>query len=336
MTEMPIDSEMGEYLIPGEAAILERYLEIFRDHFQRHYQDKPGMARRAIHAKSHGLLRASLEILPHGQSDLQYSIFRTPGTYEAFVRISNGDGPAGPDTDKIASVGFAIKVRGVREPKLLAEQTEDSQDLLFLNQPAYISRDVRGYEPLMRAIDGGLYRKIMAFLWNPLGILYRLRASPKDNPLNAPFWGVAPFRLGSTAVKYLIRPVSPQAKSANADADGLQRMLWQRIGQADVEFDLFLQRRILDGTELRSMPIEDYSVAWDEAKSVPVKVGRLCLVRQEPDSTLESLGEQMVFSPWNTTSDFRPLGSLNRARRVVYAYSAQRRHELNGSVYPFA
>ena len=47
-----------------------------------------------------------------------------------------------------------------------------------------------------------------------------------------------------------------------------------------------------------------------------------------------SAGEAMVFSPWNTTADLRPLGSLNRARRVVYQLSAAARHA--STVSPFS
>ena len=117
------------------------------------------------------------------------------------VRISNGDGPPGPDTDKIASIGFAVKVRGVESEKYFADQTEASQDFLFLNQPAYIARDVRDYKFLMRAIDGNVWDKLVTLVRNGRGLWYRLKASPKDNPLNTFFWGAAPFRLGDIAVK---------------------------------------------------------------------------------------------------------------------------------------
>jgi hypothetical protein len=77
------------------------------------------------------------------------------------------------------------------------------------------------------------------------------------------------------------------------------------------------------------MPIEDYSVAWDETRAKPVRVARLHVPRQRLDDMLDQEYEHLVFSPWNTTKDFRPLGSLNRARRVVYPLSVARRHELN-------
>lgn len=341
MNEINIDSEIGEHLIPGEADILRRYSEIFNSHFRKHYEGKGVVTQRAIHAKSHSCLRATLEVFDHGDPDLRHGIFRAPAVYDAIVRISNGDGPAGPDKDKIASIGFAIKVRGVEAEKYLPDQTENSQDFLFLNQPAYIARDVRDYESLMRAIDGSLLTKFFAVVRNRRGIWYRLKASPKDDPLNTFFWGVAPFRLGNVAVKYLIRPSQPQPVNKKdlrkmASADYLKSLVRQHIEHGDADYEFYLQKRLLDGSEDREMPIEDYSIAWDENKSVPVHVGRLRISQQKLDEALDQEGEHMVFSPWNTTKDFRPLGSLNRARKVVYALSARRRHELNRVVNPFA
>jgi hypothetical protein len=341
MPDIEIDSAIGERLIPGEAEIIERYTGIFQSHFRKHYEGKGSMARRAIHAKSHSCLRATFEVFDHGNPELRHGIFRAPARYDALVRISNGDGPPGPDTYRIASIGFAIKVRGVELTKYFPNQTETSQDFLFLNQPAYIARDVRDYESLMRAIDGGVFAKAFTLLRNTKGLLYRLKASPKDCPLSTLFWGVAPFRLGDVAVKYLIRPTKPQPMEKKelrkiACADYLKPLIRQHIESRDADFDFFLQKRRIDGKEDREMPIEDYSVIWDETRSVPVPVGRLRIPRQTLDEALDQEGEHMVFSPWNTTADFRPLGSLNRARKVVYAVSSQRRHEINRAVNPLA
>lgn len=331
-----IDTKIGEYLIPGETEIIDRYIKTFSKHFKKHYEGKSGVTQRAIHAKSHGVLQAQLEIIDHGDEELQFGIFKSPKTYDALVRISNGDGPAGKDTDKVASIGFAIKVRGVTNEKYFPEQTEDSQDFLFLNQPKYITSDVRAYESLMRAIDGGIFDKIHALVHNWRGLLYRRKASPKDNPLNTFYWGVAPFKLGNTAVKYLIRPKDVQPKTPNDMADGLKPLVKKYIENKHATYEVYVQKRILDGKELKKMPIEDYGITWDETHSVPVHVGTLHMPKQKMDNQLDSKGEHMVFSPWNTTKDFRPLGSLNRARRVVYAFSVQARLKLNKTKNPLA
>jgi hypothetical protein len=329
-----IDSGIGEYLIPGEAGIMNDYLAIFYAHFKKHYEGKPGTARRGIHAKSHGCLRATLEIFDHGDPELQHGIFRAPASYEALVRVSNGDGPPGPDTARLVSVGFAIKVLGVEAEKFFAEQTEKSQDFLFLSQASYISRDVRGYRSLMKAIDGGIWSKLRALFCNFRGIWTRVMSLPKDDPLNTHFWGIGPQRLGAIAVKYLIRPCDPVPKDNKklrslASADYLKPLMREHIESREANFDFFLQKRLLNGRENRDMPIEDFAVPWDETKSVPIRVGKLRIARQSLDAELDRRCEDMVFTPWNTTKDFRPLGSLNRARLVVYTFSVRCRHEIN-------
>jgi len=333
----PIDATSGEYEIPGERELLQRYVDLFERHFARHYTSKHLPPRRAIHAKCHATLRARFEVLGHGDPQLSHGVFEPPATYAAVVRISNGDGPAGPDTDWVASIGFALKVFGVLHPKYLAAQGEDTQDFLFLNQPAYIASDIRDYLSLMQAIDGGIFRKALALVKNFSGLRYRRQASPKDNPLNTYFWGVAPFRLHDVTVKYLMRPANPEPRQIprKRTPDYLKALVKAWIEKRPAEFDVFLQKRLLDGTQLRNMPIEDYAVAWDERRSIPVRVGRLSIPVQRVDDEFDrGYGEPMVFSPWNTTSDFRPLGSLNRARLVIYQISSSLRS--GATVSPFA
>jgi hypothetical protein len=326
-----IDTSIGEYKIPGEDEIVQAYVRIFEAHFKRHYLSKGLRPQRAIHAKSHGYLSAGFEVIDHGQPDFRHGIFQEPGAYRAIVRISNGDGPPGPDTNRIASVGFAVKVLGVTIRKYLAAQREDCQDFLFLNQPAYISADVRDYRPLMQAIDGGPFDQLLAVMRNLRGILYRLKASPKDDPLNSNFWGVAPFKLGAGAVKYLIRPSSPEKKQAHSLSDNyLTELVKAHIEDRATSFDFFLQRRLLDGSEGKHMPIEDYSVAWSETRSAPVRVGRLSIPVQRVGTSF-SRQEELSFSPWNTTYDLRPLGSLNRARKVIYEFSSGARRQSHES-----
>jgi len=332
MFDFELDTTAGEYRIPGETDILESYVTMFNRHFAKHYSAKEVIARRAIHAKSHGCLKARFEVIDHGDPDLRHGLFRTPAAYDTIVRLSNGDGPPGPDTAKIPSLGFAIKVLGVTAPKLLPDQIENTQDFLFLNQPAYIASDVRDYTSLMQAIDGGFCYQVLALIKNLKGLLYRLKALPKDNPLNTNFWGVAPFRLGNIAVKYLIRPSKPEPINLPRPLaeNYLKDLVKAYIEDRDADFDFFIQKRLLDGNEKRDMPIEDFSVPWEETKSIPVRVGHLHIPRQTLDDAFDrEQGEGLSFSPWNTTADLRPLGSLNRARRVVYQISARTRQKMN-------
>lgn len=41
--------------------------------------------------------------------------------------------------------------------------------------------------------------------------------------------------------------------------------------------------------------------------------------------------EKMSLSPWNCLDAHRPLGSINRLRKIVYAHSKKKREALNAS-----
>ena len=63
---------------------------------------------RAFHAKSIGLVEATLEVdsLPQ---ELSVGLFRQPGIYEAWIRFTNGSPNPGEDSKKAAR-GMAIKI----------------------------------------------------------------------------------------------------------------------------------------------------------------------------------------------------------------------------------
>ena len=57
------------------------------------------------------------------------------------------------------------------------------------------------------------------------------------------------------------------------------------------------------------MPIEDYSVAWDETQSVPMHVGRLRIPAQKLDDAFDQeQGEHLTFSLRKIDKGFAPPG----------------------------
>jgi len=75
------------------------------------------------------------------------------------------------------------------------------------------------------------------------------------------------------------------------------------------------------------MPVEDASVEWDETHSVPVTVATLVIPAQrvDPSGELAARCEPMSFNPWHSLVEHRPLGGMNRLRKVVYLASVQKR-----------
>jgi len=41
--------------------------------------------------------------------------------------------------------------------------------------------------------------------------------------------------------------------------------------------------------------------------------------------------EQLSFTPWHSLPEHQPLGSINRARRVIYEAVSEFRHRINGT-----
>jgi hypothetical protein len=97
------------------------------------------------------------------------------------------------------------------------------------------------------------------------------------------------------------------------------------IAPAEFLFSIQLQ------ADPQSMPIEDASICWDERVSPFVPVATLRIPMQDFDtSTRNSQGENMRFSPWHCLPVHRPLGSINRARRMVYHAISELRRRVNG------
>jgi hypothetical protein len=60
-------------------------------------KEKQGRAVRFAHAKSYGIVRASVEIESGLAPEYAQGIYAIPATYEAVIRFSNGLGHLGPD-----------------------------------------------------------------------------------------------------------------------------------------------------------------------------------------------------------------------------------------------
>ena len=52
---------------------------------------------------------------------------------------------------------------------------------------------------------------------------------------------------------------------------------------------------------------------------------------QQVDSAAQrAFGENLSFTPWHSLPEHRPLGGINRARKIVYAAISTFRHAQNG------
>ena len=79
------------------------------------------------------------------------------------------------------------------------------------------------------------------------------------------------------------------------------------------------------------MPVEDPTVEWDQAVSPYVKVATITIAPQRfLGKEHEEFCDNLSFTPWHCLAEHRPLGGINRVRKVVYETISLLRHELNG------
>jgi hypothetical protein len=114
----------------------------------------------------------------------------------------------------------------------------------------------------------------------------------------------------------------------------ITRKICRRIISQALARDLRSQEAVFDfkvqlQTDPVGMPVEDVSVEWDENASNPVTVATLRIPPQKVDGSddLATGCETMSFNPWHALAEHRPMGRMNRLRKVVYQASIANRAE---------
>lgn len=276
---------------------------------------------RTTHRKQVQGLAATVEVLPDLPDYAAHGILAAPATYEALVRLANGDFHVLPD--KVPDIrGFAVKVLGVDGPGALGGSTT-VQDLLFNNHPAF---PVRRSEDFVRLVEGAAKGQAamirIAFvrfgLVGGVAVLRRARSTisrPFAGFAAETFWTGAPLANGPYAMRLRVVPTDPRPAPDRNDWAGDIRA---RLAEGPLVYSIDAQFFVDEATT----PIEDPTVDWP-APYVPV--ARLTLAQQDPTSADGlALAERVsgaTFDPWAGLADHRPLGEIMRARKVLYRVS---------------
>jgi hypothetical protein len=78
------------------------------------------------------------------------------------------------------------------------------------------------------------------------------------------------------------------------------------------------------------MSVEDSMVEWNETQAPFYDVATIVIPPQDFDTPEQNqFGENLSFNPWHALPEHRPLGALNRLRKVVYDRISRVRHEMN-------
>ncbi|WP_020484995.1 catalase family protein [Methylomonas sp. MK1] len=322
------EKQLAEEIIPpNESQVIEDLTAQLK---AKIIQDNPtGIMRRDAHPKMHGLVKAEFIVEADLPEELKIGLFKEPKTYQAWIRFSNASGTINPDHDNDIR-GMAIKLMGVPGEKLLdAEKHAQTHDLLLISASRFVTKDVEEFDALVKALTGSVLAKIVFFLSHWRVVFNLLRSMHKfANPLQIRYFSATPYLLGSRAVKYSAIPhvAAPDSIPSKPAADYLRLAMVRQLQSGDAVFDFAVQLQ----TDPEAMPIEDPGVEWLETLSPFRKVATIRIFQQAFDTEAQNtFGEHLSFTPWHALPEHRPLGGVNRARRVVYNAISAFRHERN-------
>lgn len=326
-TPLTPSTEWKEQLAADEAGRYADYARRFAE-IQARKSAKYGVGR-TLHRKQLVGAHGSLEVLPDVPSFAWHGLFAVPAKYEVLVRLSNG----GMDRtrDSLPDIrGFSLRVLGVKGDSALGNGPAQSQDFTLINQEVFAFAGSAEFVDFVEAAsrgNGALLKFLLrryGLIGGPRQLLRMLGLATKSfgGFATEPLYSALPMACGPYAVRVRLVPAAgngPAGAHAKEDWGG---DFSARLKRQPLQWDLQLQPFVSEALT----PIEDASVNWTSPYST---VARLVLPQQDTGSDQgQALAKQVeadVFDPWHALAAHRPLGDVQRARKVVYFQSQKGR-----------
>lgn len=332
-----IDEEIGEKAYPDEAHLTHQIADEVEKGIRAQYQ--AGNARRDVHSKTTGCMRAEFRVNDSIPENLAKGIFIPGKVYEAIIRFSNGSGDPKQQSDSHDDGrGISIKLLNVPGQKILeSDKDATTQDFVMINHPVFFTNDPHTYLTLIRKASGNLLTKLTIPI--DLGLkgtlLFKeLNSGKISNPLQVQYFSASAFQLGlgkdRLAVKFSVKPASNKIDPMPEDPgpDFLKDMMKNTLSKGPVTLKFLIQPKTDD-----SLSVEDCMHEWKEEVAPFQEVATIYIPNQDFDTKENnSFAEKLSFNVWHALPEHRPLGSINRMRKVVYERISRVRNEMNSVV----
>jgi hypothetical protein len=321
-----------EYPQPEEASVAQSIISLMQAQMIKN--SAAGKTLRDVHSKTHGCVKGFFAVEPDLPKELRVGVFSAPRRFSAWIRFSNAGGFApvgGTVADSVRDVrGMAIKLLDVPGKKLLAgEEDATTQDFLLFTAREFLGGGPKHFFDLMAAVTSHKLALPWFLLKNPRMTLVFLRSLKKhSNLFHLQYFSAVPYALGPLAVKYSVKPHAPRHMvfSDPPTDNFLRDRMVKQLAEGDVVFDFRIQVQ----ADPHTMPIEDGFAVWDEVASPYRKVATITIPKQNFDSPeLLRCCENSSFNPWHCLPEHRPMGAINRVRRIVYQAISEFRHNRN-------
>lgn len=308
-----------------------------------------GQALRSVHAKAHGILRGTLQVLAL-PPELAQGLFAQAAVYPVALRFSSTPGDLLDDAVSTPR-GVAIKVMQVAGERLDPDDGLQEQDFLMVNAPVFGASNAKQFLAALKVVAATTDRaprakKLLSMALRGVETLVEqtgaesqalkaLGGHPATHPLGETYFTQVPLLHGRYMAKYTLVPVSGELRALQDERlklAGQPQALRDAMNRFCAAHGGVWELRAQLCVDVQRMPIEDASVPWPEALSPYVPVARLTVESQTAwgDAMAAADDAQLSFSPWRGLAAHRPIGSIMRVRRLAYARSSAFRHRYNG------
>jgi len=302
---------------------------------------------RDAHPKAHGCVRASFRVTPDLPAELAEGVFAPGKSYCAWVRFSNSNEDPDRSDAEADGRGMAIKLLGVPGKTLLEEhKNAGTQDFIMISHPVFFINDALDYATVVREQnkEGG---PSLLNLFSAIGLKGSMNAAAitglkNRNPFEAEYWSMVPYQLGvgagAKATKFKSQPCGYDELSER------EKEFYREPEIPDDASPTFLRKALrttldtgspcmefLVKVRTESMEVEDAKTEWSPEAAPFRKVATLRFpAGQNFDTEEQNLAcEDMSYTPWHALPEHKPLGALNRIRKVVYRRISEFRRSNN-------
>ena len=280
-----------------------------------------------IKPRHHGCLSGSFTVISNLPDALQSALFSPGANYPAQIRFSAHHGDRSDIEPNMQ--GMAIKLFGVPGQKMVRASNPDTHDFLLGSYPVLFSSNIESYLDGLQAIQNG---KPLRYFYNPANLqlgeykLAKKMFSVQTDLTTMRWWSMVPYQFNEgQAVKYSVRPCQVDRNINNQPArnyghgttrDFLRERLAETVRTSSLCYEFMVQIQ----SDPQSMPIEDPTADWDDALAPFQPVALLTTPNQDIDATEQTqICRNLSFHPWQALPAHRPLGSINRGRKIIYS-----------------
>ena len=339
-SDIEFDAELGESPWPEEGATTLAITESIQQTIKSRYaNDLPAL--RHVHSKAHGCVLADFQVNQTLQDEHQHGIFQSGASYKAWIRFSNGDSDATREDKEGDGRGMAIKLMGVSGEKLLPDESH-TQDFVMINHPVFFINDPQKYLSLIESLSSSnmLARLSAPFALGIEGSIIAAKINGKKirNPLYTRYWSMVPYQLGTgsnrRAMKFSAKPCrqldnTPQSDQLE-DPNYLRTAMKNHLDTDAACFDFLIQTRDTRTAASTALSVEMATNEWEESAAPFFKVATITIPKQDFDKPEQhKFCENLSYTPWHSVFEHRPLGGVNRIRKVVYTSTANLRRSIN-------